>query len=562
MKHTINGREIELDNGKSILDGVKLLDMDSDSLGERPIAARVKGNVYSLNMQPHAPTDIKLLYYADPDGQRTYERTLLLLLSIAVHRLFPEPTALMRVRYAIGGGLYITLEKEPRLSEEDVLALEGEMRRLVRTARPLKRQRLTIDQANEAFEKQGQFDKLKLLKWRKFDYFDVYGVDGIMDYFYGEMMPDTSYADVFRLTYIKDDAFVLLLPRRDAPDAVAEYRQSPKLAAVFAQSEEWGELMECGTVYELNSHIESGRIRELIRLNEALHERSYAAIADNIINKGARAVMVAGPSSSGKTTSAHRIATQLHVMGHKPILLSLDNYYRNRCDMTPDENGEYDLEDIDALDVARFNEDIAALLAGKEVETPLFDFGTQKRTPKGKIIKLEKNQPMIIEGIHGLNPRMVGRDISEDDVYRVYVSALTTLNLDDHNRISTTDIRLLRRLVRDYRTRGSSMDRTLSMWASVRRGEEKWIFPYQENADSFFNTTLVYEIAALKPYIYPLLKAVPEESEYYSTANGMVKFLNYFLELRDQVDEIPPTSILREFIGGCTFYEDKPLPLN
>ena len=562
MRHTINGQSVELEIGQSILDGVKLLELDSDSLGKRPLAARVKGNVYSLNMQPHSPTDIKLLYYSDPDGQRTYERTLLLLLSIAVHRLFPEPTAHMRVRYAIGGGLYITLEKEPRLNEEDVLELEGEMRRLVRTAKPLKRQRLTIDQANEVFEKIGQPDKINLLKWRKFDYFDVYGVDGVMDYFYGEMMPDTSYADVFRLTYIADDAFVLLLPRRDAPDAVAEYRQSPKLAAVFAQSEEWGELMECGTVYELNGHIESGRIRELIRLNEALHERSYAAIADNVINKGARAIMVAGPSSSGKTTSAHRIATQLHVLGYKPILLSLDNYYRNRCDMIPDENGEYDLEEIDALDVARFNEDIEALLSGKEVETPLFDFGTQRRADKGKVIKLAKRQPMIIEGIHGLNPRMLGEGISEDDVYRVYVSALTTLNLDDHNRISTTDIRLLRRLVRDYRTRGSSMERTLSMWASVRRGEGKWIFPFQENADSFFNTTLVYEIAALKPYIYPLLKAVPEDSAYYSMANGMVKFLNYFLELREQVDEIPPTSILREFIGGCTFYEDKPLPLS
>ncbi len=560
MQQTINGKKVELELGQSILDGVKILSLDDDSLAKRPIAARVKGNIFSLNMEPHEPMDIQLLYYEDSEGRRTYERTILLILSIAVHRLYPELTARMQVRYAIGGGLYVTLQKTPSLSEQDVLFLEGEMRRLVRAATPLKRRRLTMDEANETFEKNGQMDKIKLLKWRKFDYFDVYGVDDIVDYFYGEMLPDTSYADVFRLTYIGGDAFVLLLPRQDAPDAVAEYRESPKLANVFAQSEHWGELMECSTVYELNTKIESGGIRDLIRVNEALHERSYAAIADAVLHKGARAIMVAGPSSSGKTTSANRIATQLHAMGHKPVLLSLDNYYRNRADLTPDENGEYDLEDIEALDITQFSEDIANLLKGKEVETPIFNFVTQRRDVKGRVIKLQKDQPMIIEGIHGLNPRMLGEGIDEADVYRVYVSALTTLNLDDHNRISTTDIRLLRRLVRDYRTRNASMERTLAMWGSVRRGEEKWIFPFQENADSFFNTTLVYEIAALKPYIYPLLKAVPPESSYHSAANGLVKFLNYFLELDSEYDEIPPTSILREFIGGCTFYEDdKPL---
>ncbi len=561
MQQIINQKQVELESGESILEGVKKLGLDDNSLAKRPIAARVGGNVYSLNMALHTPMDIQLLYYADPEGRATYERTVLLLLSIAVHRLFPELSARMQVRYAIGGGLYITLKKTPALCEADVLALEGEMRRLVRAATPLKRCRLSLEQANDIFEKNGQPDKIKLLKWRKFNYFDVYGVDDIVDYFYGEMLPDTGYADVFRLSHVGSDAFVLLLPRPDAPDAVAEYRESPKLASVFAQSENWGELMECGTVYELNTKIECGEIRELIRVNEALHERSYAAIADSVLHKGARAVMVAGPSSSGKTTSAHRIATQLHVMGHKPVLLSLDNYYRNRCDLIPDENGEYDLEDIEALDIARFADDVTQLLKGNEVETPIFDFSTQRRAPKGRTIKLAKNQPMIIEGIHGLNPRMLGNEIDEADVYRVYVSALTTLNLDDHNRISTTSIRLLRRLVRDYRTRNSSMERTFSMWASVRRGEEKWIFPYQENADSFFNTTLVYEIAALKPYIYPLLKSVSPESNYYSMANGLVKFLNYFLELDSEVDEIPPTSILREFIGGCTFYEsDIPLP--
>lgn len=560
MQQLINATPVDLEKGESILDGLRKLGLDDDRLARRPLAARAKGNVFSLNKRPSEALDIELLYYGDPEGRRTYERTLLLLLSIAVHRLFPELSARMQVRYAIGGGLYVTLTKTPALSEQDVLELEGEMRRIVRARTPLTRRRLSLEEANATFEKNGQPDKIKLLQWRKYDYFDVYGVDDIVDYFYGEMLPDTGYADVFRLSYVGEDAFVLLLPRPDMPDAVAEYRESPKLARVFNESEEWGELMECSTVYELNSQIESGRIRELIRVNEALHERSYAGIADAILQKGARAVMVAGPSSSGKTTSANRIATQLHVMGHKPVLLSLDNYYRNRCDMVPDENGEYDLEDIEALDIARFGEDMQAILEGKEVETPIFNFTTQRREEKGRVIRLAKGQPMIIEGIHGLNPRMLGGMIDEGDLYRVYVSALTTLNLDDHNRISTTDIRLLRRLVRDYRTRNASMERTLSMWQSVRRGEEKWIFPFQENADSFFNTTLVYEIAALKPYIYPLLRAVAEDSAYYTAARSLVKFLNYFLELREETNEIPPTSILREFIGGCTFYEgDAPL---
>ena len=399
----------------------------------------------------------------------------------------------------------------------------------------------------------GQADKAKLLKWRRFSYFDVYQIDGYMDYFYGEMAPDTSYADVFRVKYVHDGAVVLLMPRNDAPDVPSDYVDLPKLHAVFHQSDEWGKLMECATVNDLNTHIQNGTIRELVRINEALHDRGYADIADKIVQKGAKAVLVAGPSSSGKTTSAHRISTQLRLQGCHPVMLSLDDYYIDRDKIERDENGEIDLENINTLDIQRFGSDLAALIRGEKVEVPRFDFTNGKRAPEGRILQLHDDEPVIIEGIHGLNPMLLSPEVDESKIFRVYVSALTTLNLDDHNRIRTTDIRILRRLVRDYMTRNASMEHTLGMWASVRRGEEKWIFPYQENADALFNTTLLYEVSVLKKYVYPLLEEVPPESKYYAMARDIVKFLNYILDA-DIEDEIPPTSILREFIGGNTYY--------
>ncbi|HWQ57626.1 MAG TPA: nucleoside kinase, partial [Clostridia bacterium] len=416
------------------------------------------------------------------------------------------------------------------------------------------RKRLDIKDAVAFYEKDGQIDKANLLRWRNFNYFDVYTAEGYMDYFYGEMAPSTDYCDVFRLRY-EQGALIMLMPRSDEPDVPSDYTELPKLAFVFRQSDEWGNLMKCATVNELNTMVKNGSVRELIRVNEALHEKSYASVADGIVEKKARAVLVSGPSSSGKTTSAHRIATQLRVLGHEPIMLSLDNYYLDRDQIPSDEHGEKDLENINTLDIPRFNADLAAILRGEEVETPLFDFLTGKRAPQGLVVRAKEDQPLIVEGIHGLNPRLVSGGIDEGKLFRVYVSALTTLNLDDHNRIRTTDVRLLRRLVRDYNTRGASMERTLSMWPSVRKGEETWIFPYQENADAFLNTTLVYEIAVLRKYVFPLLQEVSAESRCFAAARDIVKFLNYFLDANVE-DEIPPTSILREFIGGCTFYRE------
>jgi uridine kinase len=552
MNLTIDGIVVGIEQGECILDAVKKLGLDSDSLKLRPLAAQIGGEVFSLRYTPFRNVSIHLLRYGEEMGRRLYERTLEFVLITSARRLLPG--ARVYVRYSLGPGLYITIEKPQgeEFTELDVLNLESEMRRLVRLSLPLERKRLSINEALKLFEEDGQEDKAALLRWRKFSYFDVYSAEGYMDYFYGEMAPSTSYVDVFRLKYL-DGALVMLMPRSDAPDVPSDFKEMPRLAHVFLQSDRWGKLMDCDSVNQLNSHVENGTIRELIRVNEALHERSYSDIADKIVAKKARAVMVAGPSSSGKTTSAHRIATQLRVLGQNPVMLSLDNYYLDRDVIPLDEHGERDLEHINTLDIPRFNADLALLMQGQQVEVPEFDFTTGKRAPHGKLMKLHSDEPLIIEGIHGLNPVLVSKDIDQNAVFRVYVSALTTLNLDDHNRIRTTDVRLLRRLVRDYNTRNAPMEKTLSMWPSVRRGEETWIFPYQENGDALFNTTLVYEIAVLKKYVYPLLTAMAPESPYYARSRDIVKFLNYFLDA-DVENEIPPTSILREFIGGNTFY--------
>jgi len=553
MNITMNmdGKTIAIESGKTILDAVRMADLDSISLAERPLAAQIAGEVFSLGFTPNKDTNMHLLRYTDEMGRRVYERTLQFVFILAVRKLYPS--ARVWVRYSLGQGLFISLaDGDKAFTQEDTNKIETQMRLLVRKGLPLERKRISIKEAVEFFEKDGQQDKADLLKWRRFSYFDVYQAEGHMDYFYGEMTPDTSYVDVFRLKHVWDGAVMLMMPRVDAPDVLAECPELPKLHSVFHQSDEWGRLMKCDTVHQLNTAVQNGSIRELVRINEVLHQRRYAEVADKILEKGAKAILLAGPSSSGKTTSAHRLATQLRVHGLDPVMLSLDDYYIDRDKIQPGENGEIDLEHINTLDIPRFKQDLAALIRGEEVEVPEFDFKTARRAPHGRLLQLREDQPVIIEGIHGLNPQLIG-EVDESKIFRVYVSALTTLNLDDHNRIRTTDIRILRRLVRDYKTRNASMEETLGMWASVRRGEERWIFPYQENADALINTTLLYEPSVLKKYVYPLLNEVTPQSKYYAMARDIVKFLNYILDA-DIEDEIPPTSIMREFIGGNTYY--------
>ena len=565
MQLFLDGKAIEAQCGETLLTLVRRAGLDSLDMAQRPIAAQIGGDIYTLNVDPvhETPTgieprqavrraqgQIKLLRYGDDLGKRVYERTLQYVLFMALRQLWPK--AKVQVNYSLGPGLYITVEKEPDLSQDDINQLDACCRAIVRQDLPLLRERLDIQEAIDFYQKEGQEDKVRLLRWRKFNYFDCYRQGDYLDYFYGEMAPSTGYAQVFSIQ-LESPGLILCMPDDEDPNKPGVYHRSPKFAAVFAQSDQWGRLLHCANVADLNEMVENGSVRELIRVNEALHEKRYAAIADDIVQRGARAVMVAGPSSSGKTTSANRLYTHLRVLGKNPVLISLDNYYIDRDKIQPDENGELDLESIDTLDVARFNQDLEALIDGKLVETPIFDFKVGRRAPKGREIQVAAGEPMIIEGIHGLNQRMISPSIPAEAVFRVYISALTTLNLDDHNRIRTTDIRLLRRLVRDYETRGASVEHTMSMWPSVQRGERTWIFPYQEQADALFNTTLVYEPAVLKKHIYPLLLQVTEDSPYYADVHSIIKFLNYFQEAEVE-DEIPPTSILREFIGGNAFY--------
>ncbi|MBO6062301.1 MAG: nucleoside kinase [Clostridia bacterium] len=553
MNVLINKTPCDMELGDTILKKVKELGLVGETLATRPLAARIGGEIFNLNYTPMHEAQIDLLYYAEEEGVKVYERTLQFVLIMCMRRLFPNASVF--VRYSLGEGVYMTVSKEPAFSEEDMLLLKEEMKSVIASDLPLQRKRLGISEAIALFEKDGQLDKAQLLKWRRFSYFDVYrcpDYSEYVDYYYGETAPSTGCVSDFDLHYL-EGGLVMLRPRREAPAEPIEYVPNPKMMAVFRRSDEWGRIMTCSTANELNTRVENGSVRELIRVNEALHEKMFAKTADAIIERRARAVMLAGPSSSGKTTSANRIATQLRAEGLDPIMISLDNYYCDRTYCPRDENGELDFEHIEALDIARFNHDLKLLMAGEEVETPVFDFIEQKPKPQGRVMRCAADQVMIIEGIHGLNPRMLGSEIDREKVFKVYVSALTTINLDDHNRVRTTDLRILRRLVRDYETRGASMERTLSMWASVRRGESKWIFPFQEEADMILNTVLHYEPAIMKRHVYPLLLTVPPESEYYRMARSIVKYLNYFLEANVE-DEIPPTSILREFIGGNSFY--------
>ena len=379
----------------------------------------------------------------------------------------------------------------------------------------------------------------------------MYACDGMLQYFYGEMVPSTGY--LARFDAVRSyPGLQLLLPDRADPGRCAPPLISPKLSAVFAQAEAWSEILNVSRVSDINRKIRDGEIRSFIRVNEALQERSIASIADQVLHSGAKAVLIAGPSSSGKTTFLNRLCVQLTTLGMTPALISLDNYYRGRKEVPLDENVEKDFEDIRALDIDLFRSNLKDLLAGKTVQIPVYDFVTGERKEETIPMHADIRHPVLIEGIHALNPSL-SDFVDPSERFKIYLSALTVLNLDDQNRVHTSDSRLLRRMVRDYYTRGASVEETLSMWEKVRQGEEKWIFPYQEDADVMFNSSLVYEVNVIRPILYPLLREITHDSPFYAQSRVLAKFLKYFAPIAE-TDEIPPTSILREFIGGNTFY--------
>lgn len=544
----INGEERQYPQGATYEDVANDYQQEYENL--IALAAR-DGKIRELFKKLTRDCEVTFFTLKDDVGNKTYVRSATMLFLKAVFDVCGREAAQgCRVEFAIGNGSYISPKGKINATEENAAKIRNRMRELVEAKTPFLKRSYSLDNAMELFRKEGMKDKEKLFRYRRGSFVNIYEMDGYYDYYYGYMLPNAGYVKWFDVIAY-EDGFMLLLPDKKDPTHVKPFQERKLLFRTLKESEEWGKEIGIETVGDLNDQICRGSLSELILVQEAQQERKIGEIAKSIVDRGGvKFVMIAGPSSSGKTSFSHRLSIQLKTLGKTPHPIALDDYFVNR-EFTPrDENGDYNFECLEAIDVKQFNDDMCRLLAGERVELPSFNFKTGKREYKGNFKQLGPDDILVIEGIHGLNEK-TSYALPEESKYKIYISALTNINIDEHNRIPTTDGRLLRRMVRDARTRGADARRTIDMWASVRRGEEQNIFPFQEDADAMFNSVLIYELAVLKQFAEPLLFQIDKgEPEYYE-AKRLLKFLEYFLGVTSE--SLPNNSLCREFVGGSCF---------
>ncbi len=546
IKIQLKDRVLEVEKGTTIEELLKTHGIEQPT----PIvAAMVDNKLQELTHTLEEDSKVDFVDLSFKDGIRIYARGLTFLFIRACRELFTE--CRVTIEHSMSKGLYCEVHGNFTLTPSKVKSVDQRMREIVEQDEPFERKVVSMEEAREIFGKMGFHDKLEILEYRPEETMRLYTCGWMTDYLYGYMVPSTGYLKTFELMFYLPGV-IIRYPTLDSNGEIPEFVDSPKLYNVFREAEKWGRMLNVENAAQLNRTIKEGRAGDLIRVCEAQLENQIARIAEEIHNHtdNIKLVLIAGPSSSGKTTFAQRLRVQLMVHGLDPIPISMDDYFHNREDIPVDENGERDLESIDIIDIELFNEQITSMIQGEEVELPRYNFQTGQREYRGDKVKLGSDQLIIVEGIHALNEKLTAM-VPQSNKYKIYISALTQLNLDNHNRIPTTDTRLIRRMIRDHRDRGASIEDTLNMWRNVRRGEEKNIFPFQEQADVMVNTALLYELAVLKPYILPLLEEFNEDNPYYTEVNRLRSFIKYFVELKP--DDIPNNSILREFIGGSCF---------
>lgn len=538
-------KELDVDYGTTLLE---LSQKENITLENKVLGALVNNQIRSLGYKIHKPSVITFFDITSTYGHDMYFRSIYFILFKAIHDLYPE--AHLKILHSISGGKYCEIDQLPvELTQEVIDRICCQVDSIIARNIPFERKDVHTHLALEMYEKSGLSSKSDIFRERKRLFTTIYQLDDVVNYYYSHLLPSTGYITMYKIE-LYESGIILKIPSRKRPDTISQTRRMPKLFAVYKEFKSWATQMGVPYVADINKRIEKKDIQNLILQTEAYQEKLWANTADEIKERNNKIVLISGPSSSGKTTTCKRMSIQLSILGYKPIEISVDDFFLERTETPLDENGEYDFETIDAIDINLFNNTLKALLDGKEVELPTFNFTTGQKEWTGKKCKMEKESILIIEGIHCLNPKLT-EQIDDSWKYKIFVSALTSLSIDMQNPIPTSDNRLLRRIIRDYNYRGYSASDTIKRWPSVRNGEEKYIFPFQENADRMFNTSLLYELGVLFPYAIPILLEVPETSPEYPEALRLLKFLSYFKPIPENL--IPGTSILREFLGGSKF---------